>query len=210
MNYEILRTGLVALAVAMTAGACGDDSGGDDTTFGNTTNPTGATMTGGATMDDSGGDTASADSGDSGGAAVCNDTPTTSFETDIYPIIMATCVDDCHAAGGYWSSWLLEGDAATVYGIIVDGDGTGATQLLSDPDAELIVPCDPQNSYLYRKLLGEGAELIPLTAGLLAMPVECTTPSMDMPSACDEYTETPLPQADLDLIETWILDGAPE
>ena len=47
-----------------------------------------------------------------------------------------------------------EGDAATVYGIIVDGDGTGATQLLSDPDAELIVPCDPQNSYLYRKLLG--------------------------------------------------------
>ncbi len=209
MNYEILRTGFFALAVGMAAGACGGDDSDGDTTF-NTTNPTAGTMTGGETMDDSGGDTASAGSGDSGGAPVCNETPSTSFATDIFPIIMANCVTDCHAAGGFWSSWSLEGDASAVFGIIVEGDGTGATQLLADPDAELIVPCDPQNSYLYRKLLGEGDQLIPSTAGLLSMPVECTTPDPDTPSACEAYTETPLSQADLDLIETWILDGAPE
>lgn len=207
MNYEILRTGFIALAFTATLGACGDDSGGDDTTFGMTTNPTAATMTGTATGDGTAG-TAEDDSG-SGGAPVCNETPSTSFEADIYPIIMATCIEGCHEGGGYWSSWLLEGDASTVYDIITDDDGGGATQLLSDPDAVLIAPCDPDNSYMYRKLLGEGADLIPLTEGLLAMPVECTTPNPDGVS-CDEYTETPLSQSDLDLFETWILDGAPE
>ena len=53
---------------------------------------------------------------------------------------------------------------------------------------------------LAAELEGRGDEL-GADPGLQQMPLSGTAPP---------YTEVPLPQADIDLVRTWILDGAPE
>jgi hypothetical protein len=205
MSYEYFTAGLVALALATTA--CGGDDSGGDTTFGNTTAPT-------STTDPTAGDETAAvmtddgsDGSGSGGMPVCNATPSTSFATDIQPILAANCVDDCHEASGFWPSFLLEGDAASNYDAIVGEPGL--TQPLPGSGVNLIEPCDPDNSYMFAKILGMG-ESLGAVPGLQAMPLECTMVNAGNPAICDTYVEIPLAQADIDLIETWILDGAPE
>ncbi len=67
-----------------------------------------------------------------------------SFETDVYPIIMANC--GCHVAGG--SGMLMMPNAATAYDNLVDVPSAG------DPNFIRIAPGDSANSYVLMKLTG--------------------------------------------------------
>lgn len=111
-----------------------------------------------------------------------NGGPTVSFATDIQPIFNATCGDgDCHLMGSVSGGLALDEGAA--YANIVN--------VLASPvflNLNLIEPGDPDNSYLFRKLLPpDQAEYFPDR----------------MPK-----NRSPLIEAEIELFRTWILEGA--
>ena len=85
---------------------------------------------------------------------------------DAYTIFEKNCLN-CHGSGGPVAAILLIED----YSVLIE---KGA-----------VVPGDPDASRLYKRLLGEGGQLMPQGG-------------------------PPLPDADIETIKNWILDGAPD
>ncbi|MCP4810861.1 MAG: hypothetical protein GY884_36460, partial [Proteobacteria bacterium] len=117
------------------------------------------------------------------GAPESNDSYTYSFYDDVMPIITANCTDyGCHSFTGGANGGYLEADA---YGEMVDVASSDV------PSMDRIEPGDSANSYLFQKISGTFAKVGGLGA---QMPLGYTALSSD----------------DLDLIQTWIDEGAPE
>lgn len=175
VNSRRAACALVALLVV--APGCGDDGGGTDTDGGTGTTPgTGTgTMTTPTTSD---GTTDGTDTtGSTGNMGML------SHAADIQPIWDANCVTGCHVAGGTASAWfLLTSDVA--YTSIVNKAS------ISFPTLTLVVPGDPDMSYLMHKIQGTQAD------------VGGGTASMPQPPAM------PLADADVQKISAWIEQGA--
>ncbi len=156
-----------------------NDDGADDAADTNATNGTDAT------------------GADTGGSEESTGTPSTdlSFAEDIQPIIDATCVSECHETGGHWFYLDLTGNA---YDRLVGEKGP--TQAIT---MNLVEPGSLEESYLWHKLNGTHEDVAP---GTLQMPVETDDPPGTVNAT---YMTVPLPQADLDTIEEWIVGGAP-
>lgn len=104
-----------------------------------------------------------------------------SFATDIQPLFHPTCsATNCH--GGSFPQEGLNLSPPSAYGNIVNQFSNQVGTLL------LVEPGDPDNSYLYRKLLP-------------CAPPNCFGSRMPR-------NLSPLPAAQLDLIRTWIASGA--
>jgi hypothetical protein len=192
------RSGMLAVAtIAIAIAGCdgGDDDGSGDTQ-GATSLPMDDTSGG---MDD-GVDDDGVDS-TSGGMAACGEAPSTSFATDIQPIIEANCVTDCHDPGATgataWAIFPLSADAGANYDGLVDANSP--TNGIAQGGYPLVTACDLDNSYLWDKI-STGTRV---PEGLCKMPLET------YPGECADI-EGMLSQADLDTIEQWIMDGAPE
>lgn len=112
--------------------------------------------------------------------------PMVSYVADIQPIWDGepgkSCVTGCHASDGIANYTTVILDSASSYDSMVDKPSP------SVPSLKLVAPGDPDNSYLWLKLTGEFSDV-----GGIGTP---------MPQG---YT---LDQADLDLIEAWIVQGA--
>lgn len=180
-----LRSGMLAAAtVALTLAGCDSGEGGDDM-MGGTTLPM---DTGSADGMDDGGDDGTSDStgGDDGGSDL-------SHEADIQPIWEKYCVAGCHEPGGLWPTFDQSGDATENYEQIVSSPGpTQATT------TNLIEPGDPSKSYLWLKI--NNMQLTVTGGSGVVMPDKRPEESMAMTLSQDE----------LDTLEQWILDGAPE
>lgn len=189
-----------------------DSTGGQDTaTSGQGTSAaTTATATGGEES--------------SGGEQGCEALPT--FERDIVPILEVSCGTgdvSCHERSAYSATfdmecrgWLaLENTplGAEIYAGPTAGEPTGCPDMplyerlleldawtceAYDPRAAYVVPCDPESSYLYRKLVGDVCNIDIPSKG------QSNVPSLDMP--IDPYELSPDAQQ---LIYTWIENGAP-
>lgn len=117
-----------------------------------------------------------------GGAVDCS---TVSFAEHVQPILTDNCVE-CHSLGGVWQSLNMTENA---YDELVDVDGI---QTMALADYKLVVPGEPELSYILYKLEGSQAEVAGAAAGK-QMP-------LDRP---------PLAQDLQDTIRTWIECGAP-
>ena len=178
-----------ALALCLSSGCTGGDDDGDDTM----STPTTIGMDGTTAGDDDDDDDTEGDDDDdddddmdsSGGNTECM--TGLSHAADIQPIWDEFCVTACHEVGGEWPTNDLSGDA---YGAIV-GVPSGQNSLMN-----YITAGDPDASYLWHKM--NGTQIDNGGSGL------------DMPKAMVGETDPAVvPQADLDTIECWILEGAP-
>ena len=177
-----LRSGMLAVAtLAITLTGC-DKS--EDDTGGDTDAATSLPMTGG--MDDGMDDGGSADStGGDGGSML-------SHEADIQPIWEKYCVAGCHEPGGLWPTFDQSGGAAENYEQIVNMPSP--TQA---PTMNLITPGEPDESYMWHKINGTQ--------------VDAGGSGVVMPDKRPEESEAmTLTAEELDTLEQWILDGAPE
>ena len=89
---------------------------------------------------------------------------------------------DCATSGCHQGAGAPQGlrlDAANSYALLVDVDST------QDPTFKRVAPGDPDNSYLIRKLEGTASVGAQMPAGA-----------------------PPLPQAEIDIMRQWIIDGA--
>ena len=180
-----------ALALCLSSGCTGGDDDGDDTM---STPTTIGMMDSGTAGDDDDDDTAGDDDDDddddddmmdSSGGGDCM--TGLSHAADIQPIWDMYCVTACHEEGGEWPTNDLSMDA---YDDIV-GMPSGQNSLMN-----YITPGDPDASYLWHKM--NGTQIDNGGSGL------------DMPKAMvGESDPAVVPQADLDTIECWILEGAP-
>jgi hypothetical protein len=107
---------------------------------------------------------------------------------EVEAILTAKCAEACHRPGGLWSTFDLTGD---IYAKIV-----GVTAPSQGQQCNLIEPGNPEASYLFRKVIGTHA-------------TGCGGAGMQMPLHPDLQASDPLPPEELDIIEGWILDGAP-
>lgn len=107
---------------------------------------------------------------------------TVGFESDIQPIFNDNCVDGCHEPGGVWSIFDLRPTRA--YDSIVGVPAPSQAIHLN-----CVEPGDPDASYIWHKLSGTQLEVG--GEGL---------------QAPDDAA--PLDDAVLEVIETWILEGA--
>lgn len=114
-------------------------------------------------------------------------TPTLTFYDDIQPIFDEHCVAACHEPGGEWGALLDLSSSA--YEAIV---GVPSPQFFS---MSIIEPGEPGASYLWHKLNGTQTSV--------------GGSGIDMPKARTGMTATVLSQEQLDMIEQWILQGAP-
>ncbi|MEM6295756.1 MAG: hypothetical protein AAGA54_31075 [Myxococcota bacterium] len=192
-NGENMQTmhklGLVAiLAGAMALGGCDDDGESTETgmgtsvTVGSTdTDPTtaGTATTGEDTTESEG----EGDSSTGGGSDVDCSTPL-SHAADIQPIWDANCTAACHEAGGSWSTLPLTADVA--YDGIFEEDGL-QSQLLDG--IQLVVPNEPENSYMLLKMLG-------------------TQPGSGPGNSQMPLGAPPLDDATIATVEEWIACGA--
>lgn len=122
-------------------------------------------------------------SADSGGALGPQ-----SHMADIQPIWDAYCVVACHEPGGQWASNDLSGNA---YDVLVSQPSTQNSLM------NYVEPGNPDASYLWHKM-----KMTQMSAG---------GSGLNMPKALDDATPVAVvPQADLDKIEAWILQGALE
>ena len=197
MNYGALdfRRGRWAgiygsvLALCLSSGCTGDDGDEDS---GSTPTTIGMTGMGSETGDDDDDDDSDGDDDDddddmdsSGGSGNCM--TGLSHAADIQPIWDMYCVTACHEQGGEWPTNDLSGDA---YAAIVDVP-SGQNSLMN-----YITPGEPDNSYLWHKMLGTQ--------------IDAGGSGLNMPKAnVGETDPEVVPQADLDTIECWILEGAP-
>jgi len=200
--------GLVAALAAVMA--CGGDegttgsggSGGETTTSG----PGGA-----PSSSSSGGTTSSGPTSGSGGCSspdgcydYCDFTPmgNVSFADDVMPIFEDNCASgNCHGSTSTPDADLYLGsssgnDAATideVYGELVNVDAYAAYPMVR------VKPGDPENSWLMIKLDGDMScpQAAPNCSGSCGQRMPRGTGAM------------PLPQNELDLIRSWIANGAP-
>lgn len=191
-------------------GSSGEGTSGQDTaTSGEgTSGPTTATATSGEAS--------------SGGEQGCEALPT--FERDIVPILEVSCGTgdvSCHERSAYSATfdmecrgWLALEDVplgAEIYAGPTAGEPTGCPDMplyerlleldawtceAYDPRAAYVVPCDPESSYLFRKLVGDVCNID--SRG------QSNVPSLPMP--IDPYELSPDAQQ---LIYTWIENGAP-
>ena len=187
---RMTKTVLIASSLLL-LGCPGDDSSDDTMAM---TMSTSSPGTGTTTQDP---DTGDSSGSDESGAACPDDS--LSHATDIQPIWDANCVAACHEAGGFWPSLdLTDGHAGLV-------DATGVqTQTANLDDLFMVTPGDPELSYVLYKLRGDHVDLFddPLIAAN-QMPVES--------DGMGGYNTLPaIPDADIQLVEDWILCGAPE
>lgn len=198
-NTKFLGLGVV---VGLAGCPAGDDSA-DDT---NAATMSGTMSTSMTTADtDPATSTGEEESGSSGEVECPDDS--ISFEADIQPIFDDNCVTDCHTTGGNWPQLLLE-DA---YDTIVDEE---SLQTQTVDELVLIAPGDIENSYILHKLRGTQGDVVDPALSLLSMPsdeIECDP----MEEGCSPdgtmiVEGDPLPDADIQLIEDWIVCGAPE
>mgnify|MGYP000272894569 CR=1 FL=1 len=150
--------------------------------------------------------------------APCGGAPV--FETDIVPILAASCGagdNACHSRVAYAAAvdsecrgWLALEDVplgAEYYAGPMEGQPTGCpdidlyTRLIEldawqceqfDPRVRYVVPCKPEDSYIVRKM--DGGPYCKLTAD---------TPSQPMPLG------KPVDPAERDILTAWIAAGAP-
>jgi hypothetical protein len=146
------------------------------------------------TADDTGAtdSNSSMDSGSSGGF------PDVDYVTEIQPIWDENCVSGiagtaCHQMGGSWATNDLT--PANSYENLMTADALESLQ-------PFVEPGDPDGSYLWHKVNGTWM-------GPPANGVCCDMPLIDGPIG-EPMDPGPLPQADLDKIEAWIANGAPE
>jgi hypothetical protein len=111
-----------------------------------------------------------------------------SHATDIQPIWNAHCTTDCHEPGGAWVGFLDMSDSA--YDRIV------GAPVLTVSGMNHIEPGDLEASYLWHKLQGTQ-----LTVGGNGDKMPYPQPGME---------PTVLTPDQLDMIEEWIVGGAPE
>ena len=190
------------MVVGLAGCPAGDDSA-DDTnavtmsTSMSTTMPTSDTEPGTSSGEE--------ESGSSGQAECLDDS--ISFEADIQPIFDDNCVTDCHTMGGNWQQLILE-DA---YDTIVDEE---SLQTQTVDDLVLIAPGDPDNSYILHKLRGTQGDVVDEALSLQRMPseeIECNPDDEGCsPDGTMIIEGDPLPDAEIQLIEDWIVCGAPE
>lgn len=114
-----------------------------------------------------------------------------SHAADVYPIIEAYCVSECHEPGGIWPVFDQSVGAAEHYDTIV-----GMPAPTQAPTTNLIEPGDPMTSYLWAKLTNTHMAL-----GGVGLPMPDKRPSEAAPAM--------LAEDELALIEAWILAGAP-
>ncbi|MGH1348840.1 MAG: hypothetical protein ACRBN8_45310 [Nannocystales bacterium] len=190
-----------------------------------TSNATAGSQTGTPT---SGPSTSGAESGTGSeggtGEPSCDALPT--FERDIVPILQVSCGggdNSCHDRSAYAATfdrdcrgWLSLEDAplgAEVYGGATKGDATGCPDMplyerlleldawqceVYDEPAAYLVPCDPDSSYLYRKIVGDVCNLdIPSKN-------QSNVPSLTMPQEPYELSDQ-----GQQMIYDWIARGAP-
>jgi hypothetical protein len=111
--------------------------------------------------------------------------PTTSFATDIAPILATNCAaSGCHTGGGMQAGLALDPDKA--YDMLVNAPA----QECKSTGALRVAPGDPTNSYLVAKLRGTMAAM---GCGGLPMPKD----------------GTPVAEDQIQLVEKWISEGAP-
>ncbi len=192
-NGENMQTmhklGLVAiLASAMTLGGCDDDdsmdTGAETTVTAGSTDTDDPTTAGTASTGEETTESEGEDESSTGSGSDVDCTTPLSHATDIQPIWDMSCTAGCHEAGGQWSTLPLTSDVA--YDGIVNEDGL-QSQLLDGFD--LVVPNEPENSYLLLKLTGEQPGAGP---GNSLMPLEAP----------------PLDAATIATVEQWIACGA--
>lgn len=209
-----MRTSFFLMALSLSV-ACGDDSSGGDTdagsssstsssmptsttdpgsTSGSPTSSTGTTDdTVGSTTDDSTTGTAGDDTGTSSSTGAGESSSSTgaaiSFASDIWPIIEANCGGgNCHHGGNDNDAGGLNLEQANAYANLVD-------QPASQPDSmDRVEPMDAANSYFFRKIVGDHEDV----------------PGGDGQRMPRGMGAEPLAQADIDLVEAWILGGAAE
>jgi hypothetical protein len=115
------------------------------------------------------------------------DTPDVTF-AEVQPIFQQRCVDGCHEPGGLWATY----DMTDIHASMV-----GVTGPIQGQQCNLIEPGDPERSYIWHKIVGTHT-------------MNCGGSGEQMPVRADNIGETdPLPQDQIDLIEGWILAGAP-
>lgn len=102
-----------------------------------------------------------------------------SYSNDLEELVVKRCVD-CHSTKEPKANLIL-----------VEGEGFGnmvGTASVQVPEVQLVVPGDPENSYVWKKLLGE----VEIGKG--------------MPRTM--FGSKVLPEKELDLFRRWIEDGA--
>lgn len=185
---------VLGLVVAALMGGCGD--GDPEGAGGGTT----SSSQGGASSTSSGAGATSASSSQSSSAssggglpAGCIDystfTPTVvSFAADVMPVFAQRC-QSCHddpTASTYYGA-----DSATVYQKLLDGTPKQA------PHLRFVVPGDPLTSYMMAKVeYDDPGGTCPLVA--------CSEPGCELSAP----PGNPLPQAELDILRSWVLGGA--
>ncbi len=143
---------------------------------------------------------AACSSSDDTHASSAASTPT--YEKDVYPILQASCaLTGCHGANTQASNpdagpprgvYISPTDKDVTYRSLVNKDSTYFT------GTKLVLPGDPENSLVMRKMDGTQAELA-------SCPGNCGT-SMPPP---DEQTPDPLlSQKKRDKVRAWIAAGA--
>jgi hypothetical protein len=167
--------------------------------------PTGGDDDVGDDAADDAGEVTGADAGGDGtdttdGGLQCEVPPCTSFTRDIQPILISICAQ-CHTAQGQWSVLRLDSNPVANYDRIVGQPGP--TQPTPGSSVNLIEPYNPAFSYLLAKLEGRHTDL-GAVEGLMQMPLSGNG------TDADPWVTVPLPDAQLELIEAWILEGAPE
>jgi hypothetical protein len=124
--------------------------------------------------------------------------PTATHDDDIQPIWDDNCLAndnvDCHIDGGEHDMLLTQGDA---YDAIVD---VAAVATMEARLMDFVTPGDPENSYLLHKLKGTHT----IEAGGDGERMPCADAAAD---SCNESGD-PLSDADIQLIEDWICNGA--
>ncbi len=208
---------------ASTGDATGNPTTGPGSATGTASDPTGNPT--GATTGDPSGDP----SGDPGGPTTtmtssaetgtgCAGAPV--FETDIIPILNASCGagdNACHSRAAYAADakancrgWLALEDVplgSVYYAGPTEGQPTGCSDMelymrlttldawqceQFDPRVRYVVPCKPEESYLIHKV--DGGPLCSLSEGVASQP---------MPLG------KPLPTEELEMLKAWIAAGAP-
>ncbi len=180
---------LALVATVLGLGACAADDSED--TVGNTDDPTAtatatATMTATATTDPSGSETTPGDTSTGDTAPVDVD-----YATDIQPIWTASCTAGCHEPGGIYAG--LDLTAAASYAALT------AQKPVYSTDALFVVADDSAGSFLIDAFRVPGGTIVrrmPLALG-----------ENDMGNPIGE-AGTPLPEAQIMLVEQWIDAGA--
>ncbi len=214
MTNTYLRTiprGLAAALLLTLTPACGGDDGSsdevdttdtatDDTTAADTTTEDESTSdttttttdtTATDTTDTTATDTTDTTATDTTDTTATDTTDTTdsggalSFETDVYPILMANC--SCHVFGA--PAQLALPDATMAFANLVGVPSS------TDPGLDRVTPSDPDASFLFQKIAGTHAGI---SAANSQMPK----------SAGQAMSLNPLSPADQMLISDWITAGA--